>query len=349
MNYRRSSQFLIKAAALIGGTCMAVTLQAAELPAPEGLDGLVKPDSKWEHLHTAQCFTEGIAHDPQGNVYFSDIASTADCADAGHQEGTILKYDAANGTTSVFRSPSGQSNGLYMAQNGDLYVAQGADYGGRRISRIDAATGRSHVMAHSYQGRRLNSPNDLTMGPDGLIYFTDPRYSGHESIEQPIQGLYRIEADGKVSLAVADAVKPNGLVFSPDGKKLYVAAANDNSSTDYSRHVKDQPTHTGLMAVLEYPVKEDGTLGPRKVLVDYAGVNTLGPDGLNVDKDGNMYVALFGVDEPGIYVYSPDGAQIGRFPTGEAWPTNTDFVKDPDGHTYLYMTAGKDLYRIRLD
>ncbi|SDX78210.1 gluconolactonase [Ruegeria halocynthiae] len=235
-----------------------------------------------------------------------------------------------------------------MGENRDLFVAQGADFGGRRVSRIDAKTGRSHVLAHSYQGRRLDSPNDLTIGPDGLMYFTDPRYSGHESIEQPIQGLYRIEENGDVTLAVADAVKPNGLVFSSDGSKLYVAAANDNSSTDYSRHVKDQPVHAGLIAVLEYPVNADGSFGPRKVLVDYTDVNTLGPDGLNVDAEGNLYVALFGVDEPGIYVYAPNGQRIGRFPTGEVWPTNTAFVSDPDGHHYLYMTGGADLYRIRL-
>ncbi len=348
MIFHRVSQAVLGSASIVVGICFVTAVNASELPAPEGLSKLVDGGAKWEHIHSAQCFTEGIASDAQGNVYFSDIASTADCSGAGHQEGTILKFDSAKNSVSVFRSPSGQSNGLYISDDGDLLVAQGADYGGRRISRIDAETGRSYVLAHSYQGRRLNSPNDLTVGPDGLIYFTDPRYSGHESIEQPIQGVYRIEQDGAVSLAVADAVKPNGLVFSPDGKKLYVAAANDNSSTDYSRHLENQPVHTGLMAILEYAVQNDGTFGARRILVNYAGVNTFGPDGLNVDKDGNIYAALFGVDEPGIYVYDPNGDQIGRFPTDPIWPTNTEFVEGPDGQTYLYMTGGKDLYRIRL-
>ncbi|WP_299951587.1 SMP-30/gluconolactonase/LRE family protein [uncultured Ruegeria sp.] len=344
-----SMALLSKRALTVSGACwIAAAAGATDLPKPEGLQQIVDDTAKWEHVHSAQCFTEGIASDADGNVYFSDIASTADCSDAGHQEGTILKFDAGQNAVSVFRSPSGQSNGLIIGNNGDLFVAQGADFGGRRVSRIDAETGRSHVVAHSYQGRRLNSPNDLTIGPDGLIYFTDPRYSGHESIEQPIQGVYRIENDGNATLVVADAVKPNGLAFSPDGSKLYVAAANDNSSTDYSRHVKDQPVHAGLMAVLEYPVNDDGSVGPRKILVDYEGVNTLGPDGINVDASGNLYVALFGVDEPGIYVYAPDGQQIGRFPTGDVWPTNTEFVRQPDGANFLYMTGGADLYRIRL-
>ncbi|MEH6633050.1 MAG: SMP-30/gluconolactonase/LRE family protein [Halopseudomonas aestusnigri] len=321
---------------------------ASNLPVPEGLDKIVAAGAEWELVYSAVCFTEGIASAPNGDVYFSDIMSSSDCAKAGHQEGAILKYDAEDKKVSLFRSPSGQSNGLYKAKGGDLYVAQGADFGGRRISRIDAKTGRSHIIAHSYQGHRLNSPNDLTMGPDGLIYFSDPRYSGHESIEQPIQGVYRVERDGSTSLVVADAVKPNGLTFSPDGSSLYVAAANDNSSTNYTLHGKDQPVHIGLMAVLEYPMNKDGTFGPRKILIDYAGVNTYGPDGLNTDADGNIYVALFGVDEPGIYVYTSEGEAIGRMPTGDVWPTNTEFVNDPDGFDYLYMTAGANLYRIRL-
>lgn len=328
--------------------CCAGAAGASELPAPEGLDQIVAKDASWELVYKAVCFTEGIASNAGGDVFFSDLMSSSDCAAAGHQEGAIFKYDAQAKEVSLFRSPSGQSNGLYMDQGGDLYVAQGSDFGGRRISRIDAETGRSYIVAHSYQGRRLNSPNDLTMGPDKLIYFSDPRYAGYESIEQPIQGVYRVENDGSVSLMVADAVKPNGLAFSPDGSRLYVAAANDNSSTDYTRHAKDQPVHTGLMAVLEYPVNEDGTLGARKILIDYSGVNTYGPDGLNTDEAGNIYVALFGVDEPGIYVYTSAGKEIGRLPTGEVWPTNTEFVTDPDGFEYLYMTAGANLYRIRL-
>ncbi len=323
--------------------------ESGGLPSPVGLDGIAAPGAEWELVSTAECFTEGIAAGPDGMIYYSDITSTADCADGGLQEGAILKFDPATGNTETFRSPSGQSNGLFFAPSGNLIVAQGADFGGRRVSEIDMESGRSHILAHSYAGRRLNSPNDVTVGPDGKVYFSDPRYAGYESIEQPVQGVYRIEEDGAVTLVVSDASKPNGLVFSPDGKTLYIAAADDNNSTDYTRHVENQATHTGLMALLAYPMQDDGTLGPRQILVSYQDVNTAGPDGLNVDSNGNIYVALFGIDEPGIYVYAPDGSELGRFPTGDVWPTNTEFVTDKEGTQYLYMTGGNGLYRIEVN
>lgn len=345
-----SMQFALTTALLVVGTVVSPMSIAEDiLPDPIGLDGIAIPGEKWEKLHEATCFTEGIAVSPEGVVYFSDITSTLDCTENGVGEGAILKFDPSTNKTSVFRSPSGQSNGMIFSREGDLVYAQGPDYGGRRVSRIDMETGRSYILAHSFKGRRLNSPNDVAIGPDGLIYFTDPRYGGHESIEQPIQGLYRIEQNGTVNLVIADASKPNGLAFSPDGKTLYVAAADDNGSTDASRLDAGQVTHVGLMAVLSYAANDDGSFGDRNVLINYHGVDTYGPDGLNVDANGNLYVALFGGNDKGIFVYSPSGKQLGYFPTGKFWATNTAFATTTDGAHYLYMTAGKSLYRIKID
>lgn len=316
------------------------------LPPPVGLEGIVDPSARWESIYEVECFTEGIAQGADGTVYFTDNTSTHDCNANGIQEGVIFAFDPTKKETRLFRSPSGQANGLAMTPDGDLIVAQGADLGGRRVSKIDIKTGRSYILANKFQGRRLNSPNDVTVGPDGLVYFTDSRYAGEESVEQPIQGVYRIEKDGAVTLVVADSAKPNGLAFSPDGKILYVGAADDNGSTDYTRSASDQPHHVGLMAILAYPAKGDGTFGPRKVLVDFAGVDTMGPDGLNVDTNGNIYAAMYGGKEPSITVFSPNGNELGRFPTGDLFVTNSLFTSSQYDGNLLYMSAGKHIFRI---
>lgn len=346
--FEKPGRWAAAALLALSGSLSPAQADSDQLPGPVGLGGIVDPAARWELVSSAECFTEGIANAPDGLIYYSDIMSTADCAEGGPQEGAILAFDPASMATQVFRSPSGQSNGLVFTATGDLLVAQGADFGGRRVSRIDMQTGRSHILAHSYAGRRLNSPNDLVVGPDGLIYFSDPRYAGYEAVEQPIQGVYRIEQDRSVTAFVTDASKPNGLAFSPDGKTLYVAAADDNGSMDYTRHLDKQATHTGFMALLAYPILGDGSAGKRSILVSYEGVNTAGPDGLNVDSEGNIYVALFGIDNPGIFVYAPDGSELGHFPTGGVWPTNTELVRDPGGTRYLYMTGGNALYRIEV-
>lgn len=320
--------------------------EAPNLPGPTELKGIVDPNAKWETLYQVECFTEGIAQGGDGKIYFTDNMATKDCNSTGVQDGAIFVYDPSTTETQLFRSPSGQANGLAMTPEGDLLLAEGADLGGRRVAKIDMKTGRSHVLAHKFNGRNLNSPNDVTVGPDGLVYFTDPRYSGEEPFEQPIQGVYRIEKDGAVTLVVADSSKPNGLAFSPDGKTLYIGAADDNGSLDYTRHAENQAVNVGLMALLAYPFNADGTVGPRKVLVDYEGVDTMGPDGLNVDEAGNIYVSLYGGKDPAVAVYTPDGKELGRFRTGGLLPTNSLFTSDSKRGNYFYMAAGKFLFRI---
>jgi len=328
---------------LLGGPAMA---DENTLPPPVGLKGIVDPSARWESIYEVECFTEGIAQGRDGVIYFTDNMSTFECGANGIQEGVIFAFDPAKNETKLFRSPTGQANGLAMSPDGDLLVAQGADLGGRRVSRIDMKTGRSYILANKFQGRSLNSPNDVTVGPDGLVYFTDSRYSGEEAVEQPVQGVYRIEKDGTVTLVVADSVKPNGLAFSPDGKTLYIGAADDNGSTDYTRGIKDQLYRPGLMAILAYPAKDDGTFGPGKILVDFAGVDTLGPDGMNVDTAGNIYTAMYGGKNPSMIVFSPTGEELGRFPTGGLSVTNSLFTSGENGKHFLYMSAGKHIFRI---
>jgi len=289
--------------------------------------------------------TEGCASALDGTIYFSDITFSHMSKDkrgfieAGH----IWKFDPKTKKTTVFRSPSGMSNGIKFDAAGDMIIAEGADFGGRRLIKTDMKTGKSYILAAEYEGRRLNSPNDITIDEKGRIYFSDPRYLGHEPVEQPVQAVYRLDLDGKLHRIITDAGKPNGVCISPDQKTLYVVS-NDNGNTGIERMPKDAPGRKGLMALLAYDLAADGTAKFRKMLVNYAPQD--GPDGLCADVNGNLYVAVRDETRPGIYVYSPEGKELGYIKT--EIPTNVGFGRGEEAKT-LYITAGKSLYRIGLN
>lgn len=306
---------------------------------------IVAPGAKLEKIWDGGLvLTEGVASAPDGTIYFSDITFTHVAkekklpVEAGH----IMKYDPKTGKTTVFRSPSGMSNGIKFGANGDMIIAEGADYGGRRVIRTDMKTGKSYILAAEYDGRRFNSPNDIAIDEKGRVYFSDPRYLGHEPIDQPVQAVYRIDKDGTVTRIITDAGKPNGVVISPDQKTLYVVS-NDNGSTGIGRIPKDAPLKKGRMALLAYDLSPEGTAKFRKVLVDYAPQD--GPDGLVCDKEGNVYAACRDETRPGINVYSPDGKELAHIET--EMPTNVGFGRGDESRT-LYITAGQSVYRIRL-
>ena len=289
--------------------------------------------------------TEGVAVAPDGMVYFSDITFSHVSKDkkgvieAGH----IWKLDPKTLKATIFRSPSGMSNGIKFDAAGNMIVAEGADFGGRRVIRTDMKTGKSYIIAGLFEGRPFNSPNDITIDLKGRIYFSDPRYLGHEPIEQPVQAVYRIDLDGTIHRIITDAGKPNGVCVSPDQKTLYVVS-NDNGTTGIGRLPMDAPTHKGQMALLAYDLAADGSAKFRKVLVNYAPQD--GPDGLTSDVEGNLYVAVRDETRPGIRVYSPAGKELAYIKT--EIPTNVGFGRGTEGRT-LYITAGKSLYRIRLN
>jgi gluconolactonase len=203
-------------------------------------------------------------------------------------------------------------------------------------------TGKSYIIAGLFEGRPFNSCNDITIDEKGRIYFSDPRYVGHEPIDQPVQAVYRIDTDGSIHRIITDAGKCNGVLVSPDQKTIYVVS-NDNGSFGIGRVPKEAPLKKGLMALLAYDLASDGTAKFRKVLVDYAPED--GPDGLVCDVDGNLYVAVRAESRPGIGIYNPEGKEIGFIKT--EMPTNVGFGRGPDANL-LYITAGHSLYRIRL-
>ncbi len=277
--------------------------------------GIVPKDSKLEKLWSDGTFTEGPAYGPGGFVYFSDIGNR------------IMKFDPATGKTTVYRQPSGKANGLDFDAEGRLVACEGADGGNRRIS-ITEKDGTVRTLADKWMGKRFNSPNDLTIDRKGRVYFTDPRYGGNEAREIPTESVYRIDPDGTVTQIITDVQKPNGIILSPDEKTLYLA---DNNPS-------------GKRQLLAFPLRENGTVGDKKVLHDFG--KERGIDGMCVDGKGNVYATAGTGKIAGVTVFSPEGKKLAFIPTPET-PTNCVFG-DKDRKT-LYITAGKSLYRIRLN
>lgn len=290
-----------------------------------------------EKVFAGGFFLEGPAASPDGTIYFSDITNPPA---SGWQLGHIWRFDPRTGKTSIFRSPSGQSNGLDFDAQGRLVAVEGANAGGRRVTRTDMATGRTIALALNFNGRAFNSPNDVVIDALGRIWFTDPRYSGPETIEQPVMGVYRIDTDGTVKLAIANGGKPNGIAISPDQRTLYVASSDNGSQGPLPAGVAPRP---GIRAVLAYDVAEDGSVHYRKPLVEW---NDGGPDGIAVDVAGNVWVALARAGQQGICAYSPDGRELGCIPIPEV-PSNVTFGRGEERST-LYITARTGLYRVRV-
>lgn len=218
------------------------------------------------------------------------------------------------------------SNGLTFNKAGELLMCH---HGDRRIARLSGD--KFVTLADKYQGKRLNSPNDLVVKSNGNVYFTDPPYGLPKGPDDPgkeldFQGVYRLTASGELTLLTRELSRPNGLAFSPDEQTLYVA----NSDRDKA-------------IVMAYPVKSDGTIGEGKVFFDAtqaAQEKQPGlPDGLKVSRDGTVWATSPG----GVRVYSSAGKHLGTFATGV--PTSNVAFGD-DGST-LYMTADKNLVRVK--
>lgn len=289
------------------------------LVAPVAADepSFVAPGSKLEKLWGEGSFTEGPAEGPDGCIYFSDIGNR------------IMKFDPKTGKTVEFRNPSGRANGLKFDAQGRLIACEGANTGGGRRVSITEKDGTVKSLADKFEGKAFNSPNDLTLDRKGRIYFSDPRYVGSEKRELDHDSVYRIDPDGKLTLAIKDVIKPNGLVISPDGKTLYVA---DHSG---------EPTLTRKLVA--YPLNEDGSVGKRKELYDFG--KERGIDGMTVATDGTVVATAGSKAAAGVYFFSPEGKKIAVLPTPED-PTNVCFG-GADRKT-LYVTAGKSLYRVNL-
>ena len=278
-------------------------------------DDIVSRGAALEKLWGEGEFTEGPAHGPDGCIYFSDIGNR------------VMKYDPATGKTTDFRKPSGRANGLDFDPQGRLVAAEGANTGGNRRVTVTERDGAIKVLADRWQGKRFNSPNDLTIDTKGRVYFTDPRYVGNEPREIDVEGVYRIDTDGTLTRIISDVPKPNGIILSPDMKKIYLAESDPK----------------GKRRLLAYALKSDGTVADKRILHDFG--KDRGIDGMCIDVKGNIYGAAGQGKTGGVYVFDPDGKKLAFIPVPEA-PSNCVFGGKE--RKTLYVTAGRSLYRITL-
>jgi gluconolactonase len=290
----------------------------------QALDAIVEPGTEIEQLAEGFQFTEGPVW-TGGGLLFSDPNANRIYRWAPQDGLRVAQersgYDGAD--IDEYKQPG--SNGLAIDPRGRLTINQ---HGKRRVVRVES-DGTVTVLADRFEGKRLNSPNDLVYKSDGALYFTDPpfglpRVYDDARKELPFSGVFRV-ADGTVTLLTTDLRGPNGIAFSPDEKFLYVDNWDDNAKI-----------------VKRYEVQPDGTLANGTVFFDMTGApGAEALDGLKVDSAGNVYVSGPG----GLWILAPDGKHLGTI-TGPELPANMAWG-DEDGRT-LYLTARTGLYRIRL-
>lgn len=284
-------------------------------------------------------FTEGPAVGCDGTVFFSDITWSHGPRGptGGFRAGHILRYDPKTGAVSVFRSPSGMANGLAIDATCALLAAEGADRGGRRITRTDLATGRAEILADSFRDRPLNGPNDLTVDGLGRIWFTDPRYAGREPLEQDGYGVYRLDPDGSLERVLLAEGRPNGIALAPDGSTLYLAIFEPGERRLLGRSLPRR------MVIERWTVGRRGELREGRVLVDFGEQD--GADGLATDREGHLWAAVQRRDRPGIYAFDPTGRERAYVPLSA--PTNLAFGRPPEDDV-LWVTADRSLWRLRV-
>ena len=345
----RHKSLYIMLALVIGITFTSAMVIAEDLPAPVGDPSILPKGAKLEKIWDGGCIlTEGVAAGHDGMMYFSDITFTGPCKDPSGlylQAGNIWKYNPETGEVTIFRSPSGMSNGLKFDAEGNMLAALGADYGGRMLIKTDMKTGKSYILSGLYEGKPYNALNDISIDEKGRIYFSDPRYAGHEPIYQPGYAVYRLDPDGKVTRIITDAGKNNGVCVSPDQKTLYVVS-NDNGWFDFIRLNAGEKTQQAAHILWAYDLNPDGSATNRRELINFYPYS--GPDGMIADDEGNLYVALRAENRPGIGVFTPDGKkELAFISTGKELPTNVGFGRGKDSNL-LYVTSGKSLYKIRM-
>lgn len=327
-------------AAALAITATAPATAQHGVPGPEGrdvklvsldprFDRLVPPGTVVERVAHGLTWVEGPAWDRQHQrLLFTDIPNNV--VYAWDPAAGLKEFLKPSGYTGSAPFPSGAepgANGLAFDAQGRLLLCQ---HGDRRIARLNQ-DGRLETVVDRYQGKRLNSPNDVIVAPNGDLYFTDPPFGLPKQFEDPgrelgFNGVYRLARNGSLTLLTRDLSAPNGLALSPSGKTLYV------SNADTARPVW-----------MAYDVNADGSIASSRVLYHGAALvkQAAGvPDGMDIDREGNLFAAAPGA----VLVLAPDGTLLGRMDFGIA-VSNTAWGEDG---SVLYITASTAVYRVRL-
>ncbi|RNI26059.1 SMP-30/gluconolactonase/LRE family protein [Rufibacter latericius] len=270
-------------------------------------NSIIAKGAKLEKLGDGYAFTEGPAVDREGNVYFTDQPNNK-----------VYKWTASTGKISLFTDQAGRSNGLYFDQKGNLIAAADMD---NQLWSFDK-TGKPAVLVKEYKGKPLNGPNDLWISPTGAMYITDPLYkrdywTRNPERQQAGEYVYYLSPDRKKFYSVdTTLVKPNGIVGTPDGKKLYVADIEAGKT-------------------YEYTIDKDGSLSGKKLFAN------MGSDGMTIDRQGNVYLT-----GKGVTVFDKEGQQIAHIPIQENWTANVVFGgKD---RSTLFITAMGSVYGLKM-
>ena len=283
-----------------------VLLISYSITAQAQVEKLVAPGAEIKMIADDFKFTEGPAADREGNVYFTDQPNNR-----------ILKW-SIDGELSTFLDSAGRANGLYFDHQGNLLAC--AD----RHNQLWKITPEKEiqVLVEYYNRNLLNGPNDLWVDPENGIYFTDPLYKRSYWDREPVseqsgEYVYYITPDlSELKTVAVDVVKPNGIIGTPDGKKLYVA------------DIGDKKTYV-------YEIEEDGSLSNRKLFAE------MGSDGMTIDNKGNIYITGKGVS-----VFNKKGKKLGNIPVDARWTANVTFG-GKDQQT-LFITASEYLYALKM-
>ncbi len=284
------------------------------------MERLLDPDSKLERLWTGATWAEGVVYfHEDDSIIWSDVPNNR-----------MFKWSAKGGAR-LFRSPSQFANGNYRDREGRLVTCE---HLGRRISRTGHDSLVETLVSH-YQGKRLNSPNDVIVKSDGTVWFSDPDYgimSDNEGYQAPSQigsnNVYRFDpASGELTAVATDFEKPNGLAFSPNEDKLYISDSSRSHDPNGKHHIR------------VFDVADGRTLTNGRI---FAAIEPGIPDGFRCDRNGNVFTSA----GDGVHVYSPAGKRLGKILVSEAVANLTFGGSD---RNRLFIAATSSIYSIKVN